>query len=101
MTTYRDDGVQPLVYLADGDTMILPDQADLLHASFARRGDNLLLGDADRPALVILDYFASDQSPSLQTEGGAILSGKVIAKLAGADPAVKPDAATPSARTRQ
>ena len=76
---------QPLVYLADGARMILPDQTNLLHADFTRRGGDLLVGGADRPALVILDYFAGDQTPDLATEGGAVLAGQVIAKLAGPD----------------
>ena len=65
--------------------MILPNDANLLNASLARRGDDLLIGGADRPALIILDYFTADRSPDLQTEGGAVLPGRVIAKLAGPD----------------
>ena len=91
--TIGPDGQQPLVYVADGGSMILPGQTNLLHASFARRGDDLLLGGADRPALVILDYFTADRAPDLQTEGGAVLSGQVVAKLAGPDLAIPKEAA--------
>jgi len=76
---------EPLVYLADGDRMILPDDANLLNASLARRGEDLLIGGDDRPALIILDYFVEDHRPDLQTENGAVLPGHVVAKLAGPD----------------
>ena len=79
------DAREPLVYLADSGGMSLPNDANLLNAPLARRGDDLLIGGADRPALVILDYFAGDQRPDLQTEGGAVLPGHVVAKLAGPD----------------
>ena len=75
----------PLVYLADKGGMTLPNSADLLNAQLARRGDDLLINNADRPALVILDYFAADKRPDLQTEGGGVLPGHVVAKLAGPD----------------
>ncbi|MGI9419514.1 MAG: putative Ig domain-containing protein, partial [Geminicoccaceae bacterium] len=87
------DNREPLVYLADGGRMILPNEANLLNASLARRDDDLMVGGADRPVLVILDYFAADRRPDLQTEGGAVLPGHVVAKLAGPD-RQRPDAVT-------
>ena len=87
------DQAQPLVYVADGARMILPDHTNLLHASFARRDGDLLVGSADQPALVILDYFTSDSTPDLVTEGGAVLAGQVVAKLAGPDLAGSKEAA--------
>ncbi|MGI9493168.1 MAG: hypothetical protein ACR2QF_12280, partial [Geminicoccaceae bacterium] len=79
------DDSQSLIYVADGSKMILPDSVSLLHAEFTRHGSDLLVGGADRPALVILDYFVVDQAPDLMTEGGAVLAGRVIEKLAGPD----------------
>ncbi|MGH1483394.1 MAG: putative Ig domain-containing protein, partial [Geminicoccales bacterium] len=77
---------EPLIYLADAGQMVLPNEAHLLHADFARRDDDLLVAGADRPALIILDYFAVDRTPDLLTEGGAVLPAHVVAKLAGPDP---------------
>ena len=62
------DNREPLVYLADGGRMILPNEANLLNASLARRDDDLMVGGADRPVLVILDYFAADRRPDLQPQ---------------------------------
>ena len=64
--------------------MNLPEEADLLHADFARRGDDLLVSGNDRPALIILDYFSVDRTPDLHTAGGAVLPAPTSStKLAG------------------
>ncbi|MEL6961877.1 MAG: putative Ig domain-containing protein, partial [Pseudomonadota bacterium] len=94
MTNVQDPGAlstsgdhEPLVYLADGNLLTLQDNVDLLRTSFERQGDDLVLGNADRPALVILDYFTPGNASDLATDGGAVLPARVVAKLAGPDPA--------------
>ncbi len=76
---------EPKKYVAHGPQMTLPEDVGFLHAEFARNGGDLFIGGADRPALVILDYFNVDQSPDLASVGGAVLPAKVIKKLAGPD----------------
>ncbi|MEO1250634.1 MAG: putative Ig domain-containing protein, partial [Pseudomonadota bacterium] len=71
--------------MAHGPQMTLPEDVGFLHAEFARKGGDLLIGGAERPALIILDYFTADQSPDLASIGGAVLPAKVIKKLAGPD----------------
>ena len=83
--TVGSDSQEPRYYLVEGGRMNLPGEPDLLHADFARRGDDLLVSGSDRPALVILDYFSVDRKPDLHTAGGAVLPAHVVAKLAGPD----------------
>ena len=73
----------PLALRATTQTVVVPDSAGLLTAEFSRRGPDLVIGSADTPALVILDYFVADTAPDLITSGGAILPGRIVSTLAG------------------
>ena len=77
----------PILLRADFGRVVVPDSVGILTAEFSRRGAELVIGNPDAPALVVLDYFAPDAPADLLTSGGAILPGRVVSALAGPDQA--------------
>lgn len=67
---------------ADGPTVV-PGGDALLISDFARSGDDLRIDQPDGETLTIQDYFGGDGAPAaLQTEGGAVLNGATVARMA-------------------
>src|SRR5260370_29930994 len=55
----------------------------LFHAEFKRTGDDLRLIGSDGKIHVIAGYFKSEHPLALLTPDGAMLSGEIVAALAG------------------
>lgn len=65
------------------DRVVLPDVAALLKSTYIRAGSDLALETADGGEILILNYFASDAPPILESPGGARLKPDVVERLAG------------------
>ena len=68
---------------APGPALVVPYDAFLLKADFARAGADLVLTDDDGTTVVIVDYFALADPPALATADGATLRPDLVARLAG------------------
>ncbi len=68
---------------SSGETIVIPGGDFLLKADFVRHGSDLILKGDDGTTVVIRDYFAQADPPTLMTEGGAMLPPDLVAKLAG------------------
>ena len=82
----------------------VPDASLLLSGEYARAGQNLNLTGDDDSSFVVIDYFSSDNPPSLSAPNGAMIDGETVSLLAGpqspgqyAQAAVPPEAAVPQA----
>ncbi|MGB0670223.1 MAG: FecR family protein, partial [Rhodospirillales bacterium] len=76
-------GRQELMTPAAGVAVITVPNGLLLQATFTRVGGDLVIVAADGRELVITDYFSGAQPAALMTEGGALIPGAVVARLAG------------------
>jgi Ca2+-binding RTX toxin-like protein len=77
---------------ADGPTVV-PGGDALLRSEFSRDGDHLTIDQPNGDTLTIENYFAGDGPPAaLQTEGGAILNGATVARMAKMSAAEDQDA---------
>jgi Ca2+-binding RTX toxin-like protein len=77
---------------ADGPTVV-PGGDALLRSEFSRDGDHLTIDQPNGDTLTIENYFAGDGAPAaLQTEGGAILNGATVARMAKMSAAEDQDA---------
>lgn len=69
---------------AVGGVPAIKDAALLFRGDYARQGPDLLIHDEDHGTLIILNYFAQEQLPDLETVEGAVLRGDTVGRLAGA-----------------
>ncbi|MDW3206529.1 MAG: FecR domain-containing protein [Alphaproteobacteria bacterium] len=68
---------------ADGPTVV-PGGDDLLLSEYSRLGPDLQITLPSGDSVVVVDYFSGGGvPPSLQTEGGAVINGDLVAQLAG------------------
>ena len=63
--------------------LVVPLADFLLGAEFTRSGMNLEIRGQDGTRVLIRDYFQHDEVADLWTPGGAVLSGELVARLAG------------------
>ena len=63
--------------------IVVPGGNMLLHADFARLGDDLLITAPDGTQFVIIDYFGAAIEADLMTEGGSLLPFDLVSALAG------------------
>lgn len=63
---------------------IVPGGAWPLKADFIRQGPDLLISGGDGESFLVRDYFFQDELADLHTEGGAVLRGSLIERLAPA-----------------
>jgi VCBS repeat-containing protein len=63
--------------------VLVPDAHLLFSGSFARAGSDLVISHEDGRSHVVVDYFAHDRPPALQSPDGAMLSPDTVAALAG------------------
>ena len=79
-----ESGVGVLLIDADiAPTIVIPGGAWLLKADFVRQGSDLLLTAPDGHQVVVRGFFNLQTPPNLMTEGGALISADLAAKLAG------------------
>lgn len=65
------------------DGIVVPDATTLFNGTFEHQGPDLLITFGDRPPMLISDYFSSNQLADLYSPEGAVLTGDVVAALAG------------------
>ena len=66
-----------------GGQLVVPGGHMLLVAEFTREGSDLILTGPDGTAVLERDYFASENPPTLLTEGGAAIPADLATRLAG------------------
>lgn len=81
----QPDGELAVTTLApeSGGRIIVPEAQLLFEADFQRAGDDLYLMNKGEETLRIADYFSSDFPVNIHAANGAMLSGDVVARLAG------------------
>src|SRR5687768_2255924 len=72
-----------LIDAAGGDFITVPDVQLLFNGDFKRVGDSLKIVGDDGKSFLVQDYFKSDRLQSLVAPDGALLTGDVVAALAG------------------
>jgi hypothetical protein len=72
-----------IVQAESGKPVLIPGGAWMLGADFIRQGPDLLLKDDAGRQVLVRDFFRLEVTPSLATEGGAVISGDLAVKLAG------------------
>ena len=82
--SYDMAAVTGIVRAGSGDAVTVPGGSWLLKADFSRSGSDLLLTDDADGQVLVRDFFVSDSPPNLLTEQGAVISGGLAVKLAGA-----------------
>jgi hypothetical protein len=65
------------------DPLLLPDGIPLFEAQFEREGHDLVLSQNGEPVLVVPGYFMTAAPVDLVCANGAVLPGKLAARLAG------------------
>ncbi len=83
ITSPQGAGADLALDVGAGDLLTIPQGAALLEADFDRSGPDLLLTLPDSTRIVVSDYFAVENPPTLATEGGAIIQPELAARLAG------------------
>jgi hypothetical protein len=83
ITSPQGAGADLVLDVGAGDLLTIPQGAALLEADFDRSGPDLLLTLPDSTRIVVSDYFAVENPPTLATEGGAIVWPELAARLAG------------------
>ena len=67
---------------ADG-RIVVPDAHLLFAGHYSRAGNDLVITGDDGETIIIVGYFTSDPPPDLFSPDGAVLTGDVVAALAG------------------
>jgi hypothetical protein len=65
------------------ERIVVPGGDFMLVAEYIRKGDDLILVGADGTRILIKDYFASENPPTLANETGAAIDAALVGKLAG------------------
>ena len=81
----RDSGAQfdLVIDAGTGGEVVIPGGLMLLVATFTREGTDLILTGPDGEEVLVRDYFATDDPPTLVTSGGAAIAPDLATKLAG------------------
>ena len=69
---------------ATGGSARLADTATLLHGSYSRLGHDLVIEAPDGSRTLVTGFFTGGRPADLSGPGGEVLSGSVVARLAGA-----------------
>jgi VCBS repeat-containing protein len=67
----------------DATSLQIPDGFDIFAARFGRDGDDLVISAEGGQPLTVVDYFTLSTPPALVAPSGAMLTGDVVALLAG------------------
>jgi len=80
----ESDGRSVSYLAATGTGPVIIDNADLMFkGAYARSGPDLVITGADGQQVVVVGFFASPTAPNLMSADGALLTGDLVAKLAG------------------
>lgn len=65
------------------ETVVVPHGTLILDADYSRLGHDLVMVGQDGTTVHLHDYFLQDVTPDLMTEGGAVITADMAARLAG------------------
>ncbi|WP_158498850.1 FecR domain-containing protein [Magnetospira sp. QH-2] len=83
-TTPPEAGATTSLTLEPGQENVeFPAGFDIASAEYGREGADLVVSDGDGGSVVVQDYFAQSEPPTLSTPEGAEIDGSVATKLAG------------------
>ncbi len=77
------------------DALKIPERIDVYDAEFSRSGDDLVIQNGTENALVVIDYFAGNETQDLMAADKGVLRGPLVEVLAGStgDPRLAQDSA--------
>ncbi|MDP6773784.1 MAG: FecR domain-containing protein [Rhodospirillales bacterium] len=77
------DGPAEILQAVSGTPLVIPGDAWLLNAEFARQGPDLVLSGDDGGQVLVRDFFALETPPDLTTSSGAMIGAPLATRLAG------------------
>lgn len=81
--TQAAEATSTLIHVDGAETVVVPQGTLILDADYTRDGHDLLLTGANGDEVRLQDYFLEDIAPDLMTEGGAVITASMAARLAG------------------